>query len=80
MTCNNFSQGLPWLLLAAAWWMLIVYAISVGKTLGGKGSGKLIIERSDDPFSFWTQIAVGTVLGLVISLAAWRAVGGCFSS
>lgn len=78
MICNNLNHALPWLLLAVAWWALILYAIHAGKMWGGKGTGKLIIERSDDPFSFWTQIAVGVALGLVISLAAWRSASACF--
>jgi len=74
------SHALLWLLVALAFSGLIGWIIHVGRIWGGRGSGKAIIERSEDPFSFWTQLAVVATMNLFIYILAWREFERCFSN
>lgn len=54
----------------------IVLLVRLGRIWGWKPTG-FIIERSDDPFTFWTQIAGLATIDGIFYLAAWAGATRC---
>ena len=79
MMCS-VQWALTWLILALALSAAIGWVIRIGRIWGGRGSGMLVVERSDYPFTYWTQVAVLATIDLVLYLLVWRSIQPCFSN
>lgn len=71
----------PWLLIIVAGLSgVIVWVIYTGRIWTNRFNPFQPIERSDDPFSFWTNVALLVFFDGLFLVILWRHVSACLSS